>query len=269
MAKKQPSFKRGARHATGKPYQVFVSHATADKWLAVTICEKIEGTGAKSFRDDRDIKGGDDIPDEIRRQLKQSKEIVVILTPESIGRQEACRQAGFEAVTDGDLFALPNASDALWEALAESRAVLLILSPPGSDAWMHIEIGAARAWNKPVYAIVTDPSSVRPSAAMSGIGLYTVARLQEVIRAIQSSVHRFTDHELDLLTKLYAKMEISVDELALDMDQREELVRRFKRGTGKAVPGEHLLSELLRLRKQGKLVRKRPARGVRPKSKPA
>ena len=26
--------------------KVFISHATADKWLAKMICEKIEGTGA-------------------------------------------------------------------------------------------------------------------------------------------------------------------------------------------------------------------------------
>lgn len=65
-------------------YQVFLSHATTDKWLAKTLCEKIEESGAVTFRDDRDIHGGDDIPDEIRRQLKASQEVVVLLTPESI-----------------------------------------------------------------------------------------------------------------------------------------------------------------------------------------
>src|SRR6266436_5880042 len=94
MAKKKPSSKKGTRNAGDKPYQVFVSHATADKWLAVTVCEKIEGTGATSFRDDRDIQGGDDIPEEIRRQIKQSKEIVVILTPESVDRQWVILEVG-------------------------------------------------------------------------------------------------------------------------------------------------------------------------------
>jgi hypothetical protein len=94
MAKKKPSPKKGTRNAGDKPYQVFVSHATADKWLAVTVCEKIEGTGATSFRDDRDIRGGDDIPEEIRRQIKQSNEIVVILTPESVDRQWVTLEVG-------------------------------------------------------------------------------------------------------------------------------------------------------------------------------
>lgn len=76
------------------PYQVFVSHATADKWLARAICEKIEATGASTFRDDRDIDGGDDIPEEIRRQIKRSKELVVLLTPESVDRQWVILETG-------------------------------------------------------------------------------------------------------------------------------------------------------------------------------
>ena len=67
-------------------YQVFVSHATADKWITKVICEKIELTGATTFRDDRDINGGDDIPDEIRRQIKASRELVILLTPQSVNR---------------------------------------------------------------------------------------------------------------------------------------------------------------------------------------
>jgi hypothetical protein len=79
---------------TKSRYQVFVSHATTDKWLATTICEKIETTGASSFRDDRDIRGGDDIPDEIRRQISRSAEILVLLTPESVNRQWVLLEVG-------------------------------------------------------------------------------------------------------------------------------------------------------------------------------
>lgn len=86
--------KKAAASQTPKPYQVFVSHATADKWLAKTLCEKIESMGATSFRDDRDINGGDDIPEEIRKQIKQSKEIVVLLTPESVGRPWVTLEVG-------------------------------------------------------------------------------------------------------------------------------------------------------------------------------
>jgi hypothetical protein len=89
MAKQQ----RPAR-VEPKPYQVFISHATADKWLAKVICEKIEGCGATYFRDDRDIQGGDDIPDAIRLQIKKSRELLVLLTPTSAGRQWVTLEIG-------------------------------------------------------------------------------------------------------------------------------------------------------------------------------
>lgn len=76
------------------PYQVFVSHATTDKWIATMFCEKIEQIGASTFRDDRDINGGDDIPEEIRSQIKQSRELVVLLTPESADRPWVLLEVG-------------------------------------------------------------------------------------------------------------------------------------------------------------------------------
>jgi hypothetical protein len=88
--------KRGKRAVKSdqRRYEVFVSHATADKWLAMTLCEKIELTGAVTFRDDRDIAGGDDIPDAIRKAISRANEMVVTLTPESVDRQWVLMEVG-------------------------------------------------------------------------------------------------------------------------------------------------------------------------------
>ena len=95
MAKRRNTRKKKvAKLAVKRKYQVFVSHATADKWLAITFCEKIEAAGASTFRDDRDINGGDDIPEEIRTQIKQSRELVVLLTPESVDRPWVLLEVG-------------------------------------------------------------------------------------------------------------------------------------------------------------------------------
>jgi hypothetical protein len=75
---------RSADAASG--YQVFVSHATADKWIARVLCEKLEAAGATTFRDDRDINGGDNIPDRLRDEIERSQEFVVLLTPQSVSR---------------------------------------------------------------------------------------------------------------------------------------------------------------------------------------
>jgi len=68
------------------PYQVFVSHATPDKWIASAICEKIKKSGAVFFRDDKDIQGGDSIPQELRIAIRRSKEFIVLWSPETINR---------------------------------------------------------------------------------------------------------------------------------------------------------------------------------------
>ena len=73
---------------------MFVSHATADKWLARTICEKIESVGATTFRDDRDIDGGDDIPDAIRSAIGNCQELLVLLTPISVNRPWVLMEVG-------------------------------------------------------------------------------------------------------------------------------------------------------------------------------
>ncbi len=86
MARSRKTPARSSPKTKRTAYQVFLSHATADKWLAKTLCEKIEQTGAATFRDDRDIGGGDDIPDAIRREIIRSKEMAVLLTPESVNR---------------------------------------------------------------------------------------------------------------------------------------------------------------------------------------
>ena len=73
---------------------MFVSHATADKWLATVLCEKIETAGATTFRDDRDINGGDDIPDAIREAIADCRELLVLLTPVSVGRPWVLMEVG-------------------------------------------------------------------------------------------------------------------------------------------------------------------------------
>lgn len=95
MAKRKPATKMKAKTKRSKPdYQVFVSHATADKWIATTFCEKIDSTGASTFRDDRDINGGDSIPQSIRSKIQVSRELVVLLTPDSIDRPWVLLEVG-------------------------------------------------------------------------------------------------------------------------------------------------------------------------------
>ena len=80
--------KKGRTQRKRNSHLVFVSHATYDKWIAMVLCEKLEhrSIGAQTFRDDRDISGGDSIPESIKEKIRQCDEVVVLLTPESVSR---------------------------------------------------------------------------------------------------------------------------------------------------------------------------------------
>lgn len=86
MAKRRKSTKKPPTRRE-KRYLVFISHATHDKWIAKILCEKLEAAGADTFRDDRDIEGGDSIPDVIQDRIRSCDELVVLLTPESVRRE--------------------------------------------------------------------------------------------------------------------------------------------------------------------------------------
>jgi DNA polymerase III psi subunit len=178
------------------------------------------------------------------------------------------RESGLDSFTDNELAPGADWSDAIWEALAESRALIAIVSPSGSTPRMGIEIGAARAWHKPIYAVVTDPSATLSDPALAGIPLYTTGRLEDVIRLIRASAQQLSEEDRLLLVQLYSQMDISVDQLTLDPRQLETLVKNFARRSGKAVDGELLLSELLRLHKQGRLNRNGPSGPSTPKPEP-
>jgi hypothetical protein len=86
--------KTASRQNSNRPYQMFVSHATGDKWLATVICQKLEEAGPTTFRDDRDTNGGDDIPDRLRREIMRSREMIVLVTPESVNRPWVLLEVG-------------------------------------------------------------------------------------------------------------------------------------------------------------------------------
>jgi len=75
---------------TGKSYLVFISHSTKDRWIARQMAALIEEGGreygVRTFLDEKDIAGGDSIPESIRRNIQECSEFVVLLSRYSIDR---------------------------------------------------------------------------------------------------------------------------------------------------------------------------------------
>lgn len=76
------------------PYLVFISHSATDTWVAQQIASHIERCGAHTFLDEAQIAVGADFDEEIRSALERANELLVLLTPWSLGRPYVWAEAG-------------------------------------------------------------------------------------------------------------------------------------------------------------------------------
>lgn len=89
MAKSHPN----KRAKTG-PYLVFISHSSADIWIAKQIDEKIRALGAATWLDKKDLKGGDVLVDAIIRGIDACDEALVLVSPKSVKSQWVIYEIG-------------------------------------------------------------------------------------------------------------------------------------------------------------------------------
>jgi hypothetical protein len=62
--------------------KIFISHVSADTWIALQVAKELEALGVETFVDAADIQTGDDLDEVIRDELINSDEFVVILHPD-------------------------------------------------------------------------------------------------------------------------------------------------------------------------------------------
>ncbi len=78
------------KRQTTKSYLVFISHSTMDRWITKQMASIIEEKGLKyglkTFLDEKDIEGGESIPESVRKNIQECKEFLVFLSPYSIDR---------------------------------------------------------------------------------------------------------------------------------------------------------------------------------------
>jgi hypothetical protein len=144
------------------------------------------------------------------------------------------------------------------EAIAECAAFVIILSRASLHApSVAFELGAASAWNKPVFVLLHGISSNEVPTLLKGTKVRPLSAVDEVVAAVQKSIAPFSDEEFLILLNLYQKAGIPTDQLALEPITLGEITRSFNKAAGSNRTPERLLQELLRRRKQGKLPRLR------------
>ena len=78
-------------------YRVFVSHSYKDRWIAKHIVKEMESLSRgllDVFLDEKDIEVGQHIADEVREAIERCDEFVVLLSPNSKGREWVLMEMG-------------------------------------------------------------------------------------------------------------------------------------------------------------------------------
>lgn len=79
-------------------YVVFISHSSADIWIAEQIDKHIRELGATTWLDKKDLKGGDVLVDEIINGLTSCNEALVLVSPKSVKSQWVAYEIGAVSV---------------------------------------------------------------------------------------------------------------------------------------------------------------------------
>lgn len=148
--------------------------------------------------------------------------------------------------------------DAIWHALAESAALIAIVpseSPLASS--VAVEVGAFKAWRKPIYVIQAARGSIKLPTYLADCPVYPLSRVDDVVESIKRGLTSLSEADRDVLATVYREVGMPTDELLFDPIAIELLSLKFSERCGKMVAGERLVQELLRLRKGGKLPRLR------------
>lgn len=62
-----------------------------------------------------------------------------------------------------------------------------------------VELGAATAWNKPIFVLLNGPASTRLPEALQSYQVFPPNRLDEVLTQIRRSLEPITDEERQVL----------------------------------------------------------------------
>lgn len=146
-----------------------------------------------------------------------------------------------------------NTEDAIWQAMAESHALVVVLPEKIASSWQAFELGAARAWNKPIYAVSAFSAPENIPASLRDVPVLPISRVEEIAQSIAAASHPLSEEDVAHLGEAYASTGVTVDQLLLQPQQLATLVRQFNKKSGRKMSSEQVMWHMLRLRKQGKL----------------
>jgi len=163
------------------------------------------------------------------------------------------RSYDLRVFTDAELGAGQTTEDVLWEAISESQAFVTVIAETDPSASTALELGAAKAWNKPIYAVASNPATARLPVGLKGMTIYPPSRIEEIAQEIKKASGLLSDVDLAVLIEEYRRIGVPVDQLLIQPTLLSTLAKHFNKRTKRNVGAEELVRTLLRLRKRGTL----------------
>jgi len=178
------------------------------------------------------------------------------MAPEAETIASACQREGLKVFRVSEAPAGERFVRSLWEAMSESRALVALAESGASVApSVAVEIGAASAWNKPVYLVTSAKGAYDVPAYLQRYKVLTMDQVQDLIESVLAAQKPLDEKQVNALLLSYVEVGLPVDQLLLQPALLDKLVELFVKKTEREVSGERLMQELLRRRKGGGLPR--------------
>ncbi len=149
--------------------------------------------------------------------------------------------------------------DTIQLAIAESQIMVMVVDPrhaPSSST--VVELGAALAWDKPVYVIDTDPGYTSLPDYLQEYPVFPVSRIDDLVQsARRDTTKSLSEDERSILCDIYSELGIPRDKLIMTPKGLKKLTIAFNGRSNTRVSQELLAREIMQLSKRGKLPRLR------------
>ena len=119
----------------------------------------------------------------------------------------ALQQAGLDVFYDRfEIEAGEDYRDALWRAVAESAALIAIVPSEGPLAsFIVFEIGAFKAWHKPIYVIQAAEGNIKLPNYLADCPVYPLSRVTDVVESIKRGLASLTEDDRVVLEDIYSQ----------------------------------------------------------------
>lgn len=163
--------------------------------------------------------------------------------------------AGLTVFGLSEIEPIHNLAEETWQALAESWAVVALIKPGTIPPSVAVEIGAASAWQKPIYILISGEGEFHLPLYFSKYEVFKISEIGKVIESILKALNPLSDKEKEVLVKAYNSLGVPTDKLLMHPVLIEQLNNILWSESHIRISGERIMQELLRMRKQGNLPR--------------